>query len=73
MSVEERGRVSSQGNVLVFTLMWEGLLNGRQVEPTRGGSRREAPGRLAKQQTPYPGPWSTPGLYVLNSVGKNDS
>ena len=43
------------------------------MEPTRGRSRLEAPGRLAKQQTPYPGHWSTPGLYVLNHMGKNDS
>lgn len=53
--------------------MGEGLLDGSQVEPTRGRSRLEAPGRLAKQQTPYPGPWSTPGLYVINRMGKNDS
>ena len=32
-----------------------------------------APGKLAKQQTPYPGPWSTSGFYVLNCMGKNDS
>lgn len=48
-------------------------MGGRWNQHGADGSRREAPGRLAKQQTPYPGPWSTPGLYVLNSVGKNDS
>ena len=73
MSVEERGRVSSLGSVLVFTFDVRGAAGWEAGGTNMGQKYTGAPGKLVKQQTPYPGPWSTPGLYVLNSVGKNDS
>lgn len=58
---------------LVFTFDVGGTAEWEAGGTNTGGSRRDAPGRLAKAANPYPGPWSTPGLYVLNSMGKNDS
>ena len=61
MSVEERGRVSSLGSVLVFTFDVRGAAGWEAGGTIMGQKYTGAPGKLAKQQTPYPGPWSTPG------------